>query len=284
MFQKKLKANRNCKMMVYGENGSGKLPFALLAKTALGKKKVAYLSTSNRAEFYRENPRYGGFHELVTRDISEVDSAVRWLAKQNDFGLVVVDDLTDLWYLRQGKYLRPDRLSHPDISKGDWLIIRREHTALLHALVNLPFHVACLCGAKSTYGWDERFAGYDMDTFRSDARIFDICLRMFRSDGVVFAECEVDRTGKAAPGEIVREPFIIQWVGKPVAEQRIGMLEPTFLGVIEEIKHAGGEAEGITLVYQGFIQSLPGSLKREITKAVDRAMEKATEQKAPVKA
>ena len=188
VFKKAIEANRHIKMLAYGPSGSGKTWFGLAAKECLSKgRHVAYVGNEKGAVHYAKIPELSGFYQINTRDLTKVDIAVAELETgRTDFGLVVVDTLTDMYKSRQRIFERK-KDGGTYIPRDAWGSIKRAHDDLVRRLINLPMHVLIIAQEKPLYqkvGNDMEVVGFTIDADKKDEYMFDTVARFFLSKTV----------------------------------------------------------------------------------------------------
>lgn len=275
-FVKAVTAKRNTKMLVYGPSGVGKTWFGLAGKSVLQGQKVAYLGNELGATHYVDVEELSGFDVLETRDLKQVEDAVKYLAKgDHDYGLLIVDTVTDLYSLRQRRHEKPNRKTGEyEKTRSAWGRIKAEHGELMRQIINLPLHVVCIAHEKARYdrrGSEIIECGVTVDADKLDHRVFEVILHFGTKEGTRFAYVEKDRTRKTQVMSYVQNPTFSMWENRPAGSETVRIEEElTFERLIEKITRAESGAALDTLLrrHEGYIKTLTVEDRKEIDGAV----------------
>ena len=200
MFQPAGKVKKSLKIAVYGEPGTGKTWFGLMAE---GRKAV--IDTENGTDFYGT---HFDFDVVKTRLYSEVVKALDYIeANPNKYDVLVIDPITNIYQvLKDAGQLSAERRarrrnkSEDDVSLTfrDWGIIKNKYNSLISRLCNLPCHVVITGWLKDVYegqGDNMRKVGSRLDADKKTEYQPDVIIRLeVDQHGNRYGVIEKDRT------------------------------------------------------------------------------------------
>lgn len=200
MFQPAGKVKKSLKIAVYGEPGTGKTWFGLLAE---GRKAV--IDTENGTDFYGS---HFDFDVVKTRLYSEVVKALDYIERNpSKYDVLIIDPITNIYQtLKDAGQLSAERRarkynrSAEDVvlTFRDWGVIKNKYNSLISRLCNLPCHVVITGWLKDVYegqGDNMRKVGSRLDADKKTEYQPDVIIRMeVDQHGNRYGVIEKDRT------------------------------------------------------------------------------------------
>lgn len=151
-FKKAQPEQAAVKMAIYGMPGSGKTATTLLFAEGIANqtnKRIAFVDTERGTDFYAKDvperefhPKAWDFDAIYTRSITEILKECQSL-KFNEYGVIVIDSVTHLWEAAIASYTGA-KTKAGTIPMHAWGKIKAPYKALMHFLINSPFHVFIL--------------------------------------------------------------------------------------------------------------------------------------------
>lgn len=219
MFQPAGKVKKSLKIAVYGEPGTGKTWFGLLAE---GRKAV--IDTENGTDFYGS---HFDFDVVKTRLYSEVVKALDYIERNpSKYDVLIIDPITNIYQtLKDAGQLSAERRARkynrdPEeagLTFRDWGIVKNKFNSLISRLCNLPCHVVLTGWSKDVYegkGDNATKTGTKIDADKKIEYQPDVIIRMeIDRQGQRFGVIEKDRTMTYKPGQRVKDISFNDFLG-----------------------------------------------------------------------
>lgn len=261
MFKPAKKVKKKLKIAIYGDPGTGKTWFGLMAP---GKKAV--IDTENGTDFYGDK---FDFDVLKSRLYSEVKKAVEHVEKSGGYDVLIIDPITNVYQtLKDAAQASAERRARrrgrggDDVSLTfrDWGIIKNKFNSLISQLCNMNCHVVITGWMKDVYegeGDMMKKVGTKIDADKKLEHQPDVVIRLEADNkGNRFGVIEKDRTMTYKKGQRVKDISFNDFL-----EATDGEAEETKL--ISEDQAAEMEADSFDLIEPGTL----GTIKKEWLKA-----------------
>ncbi|MBA4543427.1 MULTISPECIES: AAA family ATPase [Thermoactinomyces] len=242
MFQPAKKVKKSLKIAVYGEPGTGKTWFGLMAP---GRKAV--IDTENGTDFYGERFE---FDVLKTRLYSEVRQALDYIEQNpGQYDVLIVDPITNIYQvLKDAAQMNAENRArrnkkNPDdaaLTFRDWGIVKNKYNSLISRLCNLPCHVVITGWLKDIYegeGENMKKVGSRIDADKKTEYQPDVIIKLeVDKNGNRYGVIEKDRTMTYKKGQKVKDISFESFLG---AVNKVG----TVSRLMTEEEAATAEAE-----------------------------------------
>jgi hypothetical protein len=211
MFQPAKKVKKSLKIAVYGEPGTGKTWFGLMAP---GRKAV--IDTENGTDFYGDHFE---FDVMKTRLYSEVRQALDYIEQNpGQYDVLIVDPITNIYQvLKDAAQLNAEKRArrkkqNPDeaaLTFRDWGIVKNKYHSLISRLCNLPCHVIITGWLKDIYegeGDMMKKVGTRIDADKKTEYQPDVTIRLeVDASGTRWGVIEKDRTMTFPKGKRIKD-------------------------------------------------------------------------------